>query len=106
MPDGGHGETEAYWPAYAYSTGPDMSQVITFTQPRTLRIDQVEDAALQAQQVRVRTLYSGISAGTELSAYRGSNVYLHKRWDPGTRLFVPTDAPSQPYPLVGWGYEE
>jgi 2-desacetyl-2-hydroxyethyl bacteriochlorophyllide A dehydrogenase len=83
-----------------------MSQVITFTQPRTLRIDQVEDAALQAQQVRVRTLYSGISAGTELSAYRGSNVYLHKRWDPGTRLFVPTDAPSQPYPLVGWGYEE
>jgi len=31
--------------------------------------------------VRLRTLYSGISAGAELTAYRGSNPYLHKRWD-------------------------
>jgi threonine dehydrogenase-like Zn-dependent dehydrogenase len=56
--------------------------------------------------VRLRTLYSGISAGTELTAYRGSNPYLHKRWDAEHRLFLPTDSPTQPYPVSGWGYEE
>jgi 2-desacetyl-2-hydroxyethyl bacteriochlorophyllide A dehydrogenase len=83
-----------------------MGKVISFTQPRTLRIDHVEDPPLESEQVRVHTLFSGISAGTELSAYRGSNVYIHKRWDTRSRLFLPSDLPSQPYPLVGWGYEE
>jgi threonine dehydrogenase-like Zn-dependent dehydrogenase len=83
-----------------------MSKVLTFAAPRTVVIEAAQDRALEAHQIRVRTLYSGISAGTELSAYRGSNVYLHKRWDPATRLFLPSDAPSQPYPLLGWGYEE
>ena len=55
--------------------------------------------------VRVRTLYSGISAGTELTAYRGSNVYLNKRWDAGSRLFVPGEH-SVSYPISGWGYSE
>ena len=31
--------------------------------------------------VRVHTWYSGISAGTELTAYRGSNPYLTGTWD-------------------------
>jgi threonine dehydrogenase-like Zn-dependent dehydrogenase len=69
-------------------------------------IDSADDRALDVHEVRVQTLYSGISAGTELSAYRGSNVYLHKCWAPASRLFLPSEAPSQPYPLVGWGYEE
>jgi 2-desacetyl-2-hydroxyethyl bacteriochlorophyllide A dehydrogenase len=83
-----------------------MAQVVTFTQPRAVSVEQVPDAPVGPGQVRVRTRYSGISAGTELSAYRGSNVYLHKRWDPETRLFLPSADPSQPYPLAGWGYEE
>jgi len=53
----------------------------------------------------VRTLYSGISAGTELTAYRGTNPYLTRTWDEARRLFVAgDDAPA--YPLVGWGYSE
>jgi 2-desacetyl-2-hydroxyethyl bacteriochlorophyllide A dehydrogenase len=55
--------------------------------------------------VRVRTIYSGISAGTELTAYRGSNVYLNKRWDADRRLFVPGEH-SVTYPISGWGYSE
>ncbi|MGD0006047.1 MAG: hypothetical protein ABSE06_17675, partial [Anaerolineaceae bacterium] len=47
-----------------------------------------EDKPLTANEVRIQTLYSGISAGTELTSYRGSNVYLHKRWDAQTRLFL------------------
>ena len=83
-----------------------MSKMVVFSQPKTVRIDEVDDLQLGARQVRVRTLYSGISAGTELTAYRGSNPYLHKRWDAKSRLFLEEETPSQPYPLTGWGYEE
>jgi 2-desacetyl-2-hydroxyethyl bacteriochlorophyllide A dehydrogenase len=56
-------------------------------------------------QVRVRTLYSGISAGTELTGYLGSNPSLNKRWDEDSRLFVPGEVSTE-YPIEGWGYEE
>lgn len=83
-----------------------MSETLVFTQPRQVGFIDTEDPALQPRQVRVRTLYSGISAGTELTQYRGSNVYLNKRWDAAQRLFLPAAAPSQPYPLTAPGYEE
>lgn len=83
-----------------------MGTVLVFEQPRTIRFDSFDDRPLGPKEVRVRTLYSGISAGTELTAYRGTNPYIHKRWDAASRMFVPSDTPSQPYPLVGWGYEE
>lgn len=54
----------------------------------------------------IETVYSGISAGTELTAYRGSNPYLSRQWDPERRLFVPDNVPTHEYPLDGWGYEE
>jgi 2-desacetyl-2-hydroxyethyl bacteriochlorophyllide A dehydrogenase len=83
-----------------------MNEVLVFTRPRTVGFEVVEDRALQAKEVRVHTLYSGISAGTEMTAYRGSNPYISKQWDAKNRLFRPSDSPSQPYPLSGWGYEE
>ena len=55
--------------------------------------------------MRVRTWYSGISAGTELTAYRGSNPYLTRTWDAERRLFV-EGAPTFAYPVEGWGYSE
>ena len=83
-----------------------MGKVVVFTQPRQVAFDSYEHVPLGPHELRVRTLYSGISAGTELTAYRGSNPYLSKRWDDKARLFVPGERPSQPYPLSGWGYEE
>ncbi len=79
--------------------------IVRFSAPRQVDVvaGAVEDCPPGA--VRVRTLYSGISAGTELTAYRGSNVYLNKGWDPDLRLFVPGH-PSVTYPLSGWGYSE
>src|SRR5438067_1974521 len=82
-----------------------MSQVIRFDGPRSISIAEYGDAPLEASKVRLRTLYSGISAGTELTAYRGSNPYLSKRWDGGRRLFL-DEAVSFTYPIDGWGYEE
>lgn len=83
-----------------------MGRVIVFNGPRSISIEHEEDRRLEPGELRVRTLYSGISAGTELSAYRGSNPYLHKKWDAASKLFLAGTAPAHPYPLVGWGYEE
>jgi 2-desacetyl-2-hydroxyethyl bacteriochlorophyllide A dehydrogenase len=83
-----------------------MGKGVVFTKPRTVGFESYDDIPLGSHELRVRTLYSGISAGTEMTAYRGSNPYLSKQWDAKNRLFLPSESPSQPYPLSGWGYEE
>lgn len=83
-----------------------MGEVAVFTAPHELGFAQEEDRPLAANEVRIATLYSGISAGTELTAFRGSNPYLRKQWDTTQRLFVPGEATTLSYPVVGWGYEE
>jgi threonine dehydrogenase-like Zn-dependent dehydrogenase len=83
-----------------------MAEALTFIAPRQVTFTHLEDRPLRPREVRVKTLYSGISAGTELTHYRGSNVYIHKRWDAVRRLFLSSDAPTSPYPVVGTGYEE
>jgi threonine dehydrogenase-like Zn-dependent dehydrogenase len=83
-----------------------MGYQLVFPKPRTVEILEYPERALAGDEVRLRTLYSGISAGTEMSQYRGTNPYLQKRWDPARRLFLPSDQPGQAYPLSGFGYEE
>jgi NADPH:quinone reductase-like Zn-dependent oxidoreductase len=63
-----------------------------------------EPAPLGDGQVRVRTVRSAISPGTEMTFYGkdASNVYLHKQWNEELRLFEP-GAPSAEYPLT-FGY--
>jgi len=81
-----------------------MDSVVQFSGRRTVEVLAVEPPSLLAGHVRVRTRYSGISAGTELTAYRGTNPYLNRVWDPATRLFGPGEGLR--YPVVGWGYSE
>ena len=83
-----------------------MARVVTIAAPRTVLLEEEPDRPLAPHEVRIETLYSGISAGTELTAYRGSNPYLDKRWDPDRRLFLAGDGTTFAYPLRGWGYEE
>lgn len=71
-----------------------MGTGLVCTAPRTLGYRTEAERPLAASEVRVPTLDSGISAGTELTAYRGSNPCLHKQWDPVRRLFVPADSPA------------
>src|SRR3954447_13141041 len=61
-------------------------------------------APLRDGHVRVRTVRSAISPGTEMTFYgrAATNVYLHKTWDESLRLFVP-GSPSAGYPLT-FGY--
>jgi len=80
--------------------------LLTVPAPREIRLESVPSEPPGPGQVRLATLYSGISAGTELATYRGSNPYLHKRWDAEQRLFQASDAPSLAYPVRNMGYEE
>ena len=82
-----------------------MSHVVQFNGPGDVSLVECEPQPLAAADVRIRTWYSGISAGTELTAYRGSNPYLTQTWDPEARLFRP-GSPTFGYPVAGWGYSE
>jgi 2-desacetyl-2-hydroxyethyl bacteriochlorophyllide A dehydrogenase len=79
--------------------------VVSLAGPRRISLEPCPADPLGPGQVRVRTCYSGISAGTELTLYRGSNPRLTKHWDDTTRMFVPRQQPA-PYPVAGFGYEE
>ncbi|WP_426518987.1 zinc-dependent alcohol dehydrogenase [Diaminobutyricibacter sp. McL0618] len=84
-----------------------MNSLLRFSAPHTVEIVDAPRIELQPGQVRVRTLYSGISAGTELTAYRGTNPYLTSEWDPDIRLFRGASGDNRlAYPLDGWGYSE
>jgi 2-desacetyl-2-hydroxyethyl bacteriochlorophyllide A dehydrogenase len=82
-----------------------VPQVVSFIAPREVALVECPALPLLPGCVRIRTWYSGISAGTELTAYRGSNPYLTSSWDPDSRLFVP-GPPTFEYPVSGWGYSE
>ncbi|MBX9718066.1 MAG: zinc-binding dehydrogenase [Microbacteriaceae bacterium] len=78
---------------------------MTFPSVRTVEILEEDDPALVAGELRVRTLYSGISAGTELASYRGTSPHLTRRWDAEQRLFGDGGvAPA--FPVTVLGYEE
>lgn len=82
-----------------------MPQTVQFTAPRKVELVESATETLTTGTVRVNTWYSGISAGTELTAYRGSNPYLSKNWDPERRIFTEGTATFS-YPVAGWGYSE
>jgi 2-desacetyl-2-hydroxyethyl bacteriochlorophyllide A dehydrogenase len=82
-----------------------VPDVVSFSAPYKVALVPTDAQPLVSGTVRVRTWYSGISAGTELTAYRGSNPYLTRTWDAERRLFV-SGEPTFGYPVEGWGYSE
>lgn len=83
-----------------------MGRMLVFNAPREVGYQDYADAPLRPDEVRVRTLYSGISAGTELTYYRGTNPYLTKQWDAERRLFIEAEGGSLGFPVTSLGYEE
>ncbi len=81
---------------------------LDFSAPKEVTFAELEEQPLGEGEVRLSTLYSGISAGTQLTAYRGINPFVRKKFEAETRLFLDRteEAPSL-YPVRGcWGYEE
>jgi threonine dehydrogenase-like Zn-dependent dehydrogenase len=82
-----------------------VAQALILDAPRLLRIVEEPDVALRPGEVRVETLHSGISAGTEIATYRGTNPHQTKQWDASARVF--RDARAVPaYPVMTLGYAE
>ncbi len=80
-------------------------RVVVVTAPERVEIRQEEPAPLRDGTFRVATLYSGVSAGTELSYVKGTNPLLSARLDPELGLFVEGEA-AQAYPVTRLGYME
>lgn len=82
-----------------------MGYELTVDAPRRVGLRHYDEPALGPREVRIATLHSGISAGTELTLFRGSNPYLTKSWDSDARLFR-TGGTSLELPTAAFGYEE
>ncbi|MEE6260742.1 zinc-dependent alcohol dehydrogenase [Plantactinospora sonchi] len=78
---------------------------VVVTGPGEVLLRTEETAPLTAGTFRVETLFSGVSAGTELSYLKGTNPYLSAGWDAELGLFV-DGAPASPYPVTRLGYME
>jgi len=83
-----------------------MGKVLALVEPAKLEFRKYEEEPLKEDEVRVKTLYSGISAGTELTSYRGFNPHLNKSWNSELRIFEEKDDKESSYPITNWGYEE
>src|SRR5215207_2407234 len=85
------------------STAPPL--VVALTAPRRVEVLPAVREPLPPGHVRVRTRYSGISAGTELTQFRGTTPHAIRQWQPERRMFA--DRPAAPfYPNTSWGYSE
>ncbi len=56
-------------------------------------------------QIRLDTLYTGFSAGTELTFMKNTNPYFHSRFDGGRGVFLENE-PDLRYPVPFLGYME
>jgi NADPH:quinone reductase-like Zn-dependent oxidoreductase len=84
-----------------------MSTVRTLvvTGPGGLAVAEEEEPPLAEGRFRAATLFSGVSAGTELTWYRGTSPYFAAGWDAELGLFEP-GRPVQGFPVERLGYME
>lgn len=79
---------------------------LLLTAVRKLAFEELATGPLEPNEVRIRTLFSGISAGTELSQYRGTSPFMNRQWDAANRIFRDSGTPSWTFPVRNLGYEE
>jgi threonine dehydrogenase-like Zn-dependent dehydrogenase len=81
------------------------SRTLAVPEPGRLAWVEAEERPLTSGRFRVETLFSGLSAGTELTFLKGTNPYLHASWDPEWGVFR-ADRPATGYPVLQLGYME
>jgi threonine dehydrogenase-like Zn-dependent dehydrogenase len=84
--------------------GAEAQRYIMVEGPGQVAVREEPGAPTPPGAFRVTTLYSGVSAGTELSFVKGTNPFLAQRWDASLGLFRPGE-PFVGYP-VKLGYME
>ncbi len=91
------------WQQRDYDAGRmKTNRVMLFAGPRKIAFREEPPGPLGPEDVRIRTLHSGISRGTEMTLYRGTSPHLEKRYDGELKLFRRTGEPGSGEP--GWQY--
>jgi threonine dehydrogenase-like Zn-dependent dehydrogenase len=80
-------------------------RTLVVSRPGVLEIAETPEPPLADGCFRGETLFTGLSAGTELTWYRGTSPYLAAGWDAELGLFDP-DRPAQGFPVQRLGYME
>jgi NADPH:quinone reductase-like Zn-dependent oxidoreductase len=92
-------------PDGAQPAGEGTERNLVVEGPGRIAVREEPRGPVPAGAFRVATLFSGISAGTELSYIKGTSPFLAQRWDRSLGLFVPGD-PDAGYPITRLGYME
>jgi len=74
-------------------------KVMIYEGPKTISLAEVPDFPLTKDQIRTKTLYSGLSHGTEVNVYRGIAPFFKHKMDPETNLFVPAEQDAWTFPI-------
>lgn len=82
-----------------------MSTRLVIPAPGKVEFVEEPEGGLADGTVRVATAYTGLSAGTELSFFRGTNPFLDRSFDRELGLFADGE-PASPYPVTRVGYME
>jgi threonine dehydrogenase-like Zn-dependent dehydrogenase len=80
-------------------------RLLVIEAPGQARLVDEQEPAPADGQFRVETLYTGLSAGTELTFFKGTNPYLHAAWDQRLGVFR-RDRPGAGFPVRAPGYME
>lgn len=77
---------------------------VMLTAVETIHLQPYDVEEVDMHSVRLESLYSAISHGTELMAYSGQAPKFSHTWDADLRLLVPRSSAKSPYPMT-LGYE-
>ena len=80
-------------------------RTLVVPRPGVLEIAETPEPPLADGRFRGETLFTGLSAGTELTWYRGTSPYFHAGWDAELGLFD-RDRPTRRFPVDRLGYME
>ena len=77
-------------------------KIMVYDGPEKLHVEEVPDyGKIGNDEVRIKTLYSGVSHGTEMAIYRGVAPFFGREQDGATRIFkdAPKDGSGWKYPI-------
>ncbi len=80
-----------------------MPKALRLVAPKTLAYRDYDVPPLGPRDVRLHSVLSGISHGTELNLYRGTSPFAEKQFDRDKRMFVSRQDPG--FVPSGLGYE-
>ena len=85
------------------SLGERSVRALVIDGPCRMRVAEDTDPAVDDGCFRVDTVVSGVSIGTEMTWFRGTNPALHSRWDAELGLFR-RDGAAAGWPVRRFGY--